>query len=302
MNLSKTEKINCPLCANKSYHQKHKINIWRIVQCSNCKFIYVNPRLQKEELYKIYTSNYFDNKEVGYYHYTENRELRKKNFQKWISDALPYLKQHTPIKALDVGCAAGYCLEVFNEQQWKAYGIELDKDLALQLRRRDFRIFDTPLIQLNTADKFAFISIFDVLEHFTDLHENMATLHSLLEDDGVMVLVTPNYGSWQRKLFRKAWFQFKPAEHINYFSMQTIKKLAGDNGFEIICTKKSGQFCDTLFLENRLKKYNFRFLVPVFHTVIELFNLKGKNFYVDTASLYVVLKKKRTDKQAVTIS
>jgi len=292
MDLSKTEIISCPLCENDSSHQKHKIGSWKIIQCDQCEFVFVNPRLEKSELLKIYSSNYFDNKEVGYSHYTENKTLRKENFQKWVSDAIPFIKHNSSLQALDVGCAAGYCLEVFRQLNWKPFGIELDKELAVSLGGNGYSIFDEPLIQLKTNEKFSFISLFDVIEHLTDLKENMAMLHTLLEDDGVVVLVTPNYGSWQRKLFKKKWFQFKPIEHINYFSRQSINKLATENGFQVVYSKRSGQFCDIAFLENRLKKYHFHFFLPFFYTVIKLFGLKRKHFYVDTASLYVILKKK----------
>jgi 2-polyprenyl-3-methyl-5-hydroxy-6-metoxy-1,4-benzoquinol methylase len=292
MDLSKKESVPCPLCNYDRSHQKHRIQSWRIVQCKNCEFIYVNPRLQKSELLKVYVSNYFNNKKVGYCHYTENKELRKKNFQKWIKDALPYFEKHTSIKALDVGCAAGYCLEVFQEYDWKPYGIELDGKWANALRQNGFTIFDKPLIQFDAAEKFNLISLFDVIEHLTDLQKNMSILHSLLEDSGVVVLVTPNYQSWQRKIFRNRWFQFKPIEHINYFSSKTLQKLATENGFEVVCSKRSGQFCDSSFLEDRLRKYNFKFILPLFYPIVKLLKLQQKSFYIDTASLYVILKKK----------
>jgi len=293
MDLSKIENISCPLCQNQRSVQKHRIHSWHIVQCTNCHFIYVNPRLAKSELLKIYSSNYFDNKEVGYYHYTEAKPLRKENFQKWVHDALPFFNDTTSTKALDVGCAAGYCLEVFNELQWKPYGIELDKKLAASLRQNGFTIFDDPLIELATTEKFNFISLFDVIEHLTELPENMLKLHSMLNEDGITVLVTPNYGSWQRKLFKTKWFQFKPIEHINYFDRKSLQKLANETGFEIVTMKTSGQFCDIPFLANRLRTYHFHFLLPLFNFLVKLFGFKNKHFYVDTASLYVILKKKK---------
>jgi hypothetical protein len=142
--------------------------------------------------------------------------------------------------------------------------------------------------------------LFDVLEHLTDLQENMGRLHSLLTDEGVVVLVTPDYGSWQRKIFGKNWFQFKPIEHINYFSRKTLHKLATENGFEIIKTANSGQFCDVPFLENRLRRYRLHFVLPLFYLVVKLLGLKNKHFYTDTASVYAVLRKKETSAEAAT--
>jgi hypothetical protein len=105
-------------------------------------------------------------------------------------------------------------------------------------------------------------------------------------------MVTPDYNSWQRRLFGKQWFQFKPIEHIQYFSPKTLKQLAEANGFEVIYSKRSGQFCDVAFLENRLRKYRFRKLLPLFRYATGLFRLRNKLFYTDTASRYVILRKK----------
>lgn len=300
INLSKTESITCPLCRSALNQLRHQVAGWKIVECRRCQFVYVNPRLEKTELLNLYASNYFNNKEVGYFNYTESKPLRKKNFRKWVHDALPHVNTHKNVKALDVGCAAGYCLEVFKELGWQPYGIELDKQLVKSLRENGFSIFDIPLLNISTAEKFDLIALFDVLEHLTDLQENMGRLHSLLTDEGVVVLVTPDYGNWQRKIFGKNWFQFKPIEHINYFSRKTLHKLATENGFEIIKTANSGQFCDVPFLENRLRRYRLHFVLPLFYLVVKLLGLKNKHFYTDTASVYAVLRKKETSAEAAT--
>ena len=292
VDFSNIENIECPVCRHFVYQERFQIKTWKIVQCKQCDFVYVNPRLHKQELFKIYTSNYFDNTEFGYYHYTENKDLRKKNFTKWITDSFPFIQKDISIKALDVGCAAGYCLEVFEQNNWTAYGIELDKKIAATLRKKGYTIFDTPLIKLTTQEKFDVISLFDVIEHLTDLNLNMSTLHSLLKDNGIIVLVTPNYNSWQRKMFSKRWFQFKPIEHINYFSKKTMIKLAEENGFEVVFIKRSGQFCDINLLENRLKRYGLHKFLVLLRLFTKFLRLNNKFLYVDTASLYVILKKR----------
>lgn len=296
IDVSKREFISCPVCATSEAKEKYVIGSWKVVLCDNCSFAYVNPRLEKKELYKLYESDYFDNKIVGYYHYTDDKILRKRNFQKWVKDALPYVKANHNLKALDIGCAAGYCLEVFQEHGWQPHGVELDHQLAGELRRKGFTVFDSPLLQLKDVGKYAFVTMFDVVEHLTDLHENISTLRHLLEDDGVAVLVTPNYNSWQRRIFQKKWFQFKPVEHINYFTLATFRELVEANGFRILETKNSGQFCNIAFLENRLRQYNFIFLQPLLRLTRRLLGKKERFFYVDTASLYIVMQKSSAGK------
>jgi 2-polyprenyl-3-methyl-5-hydroxy-6-metoxy-1,4-benzoquinol methylase len=285
------ETVNCPLCNKDDYTLKHQIESWKIVQCKLCDFIYVNPRLQKKELLNIYTESYFDRTDVGYYHYKENKELRKKNFQKWIDDSIQFLSPAENCNALDIGCAAGYCLEIFKAKGWDASGIELNIEYANQLQQDGHKVYSSPFLDAQLDKKYKVITLFDVVEHLSDLQEHFLKINSILDENGIVILITPDYNSLQRKLLGKKWFQFKPVEHINYFSIATFKKLATQTGFEIIADKKAGQYCNTSFLTDRLKKYRFGFFVPLFSLTTKILGLNKKYFYIDTASLYLVLKK-----------
>ena len=291
MDLSKREYINCPLCQANHPQNKYKIDSWNIVKCKNCDFIYVNPRLEKNELLNIYSSNYFDNDTVGYVHYRESRELRTKNFRRWVDDALPYYNVAVPCNALDIGCAAGYCLEVFKSKDWNAFGVELDREYADLLKQSGNRIYNAPLLDISFEERYDIITMFDVIEHLADLQENFAKLHSILNDNGSIVMITPDYNSLQRKLLGKKWFQFKPIEHINYFSLAAIEKLAAKTGFKVVAHKKAGQYSDIAFLADRLRKYKFGAFLPLFRLIVKIAGLENKHLYVDTASLYLVLKK-----------
>ena len=292
MNLANKELVNCPLCSKNNYKKKYKIKIWNIVKCNHCDFVYVNPRLQKEELIKIYRDNYFDNADIGYFHYKENKNLRKKNFQKWIDDSISFFSEVKNANALDFGCAAGYCLEIFKTKGWNPHGIELNTEYASQLQNNGYRIYTDPFLDIQFEEKYAIIALFDVAEHLTNLEDHFNKLYSILDENGIIVLITPDYNSWQRKLFGKKWFQFKPVEHINYFSFTTFKKLTDLTGFKIIMSKKAGQYSDANFIINRLKKYRFGSFLPFLYFFVKLLTLKNKNPYIDTSSLYFVLKKK----------
>jgi len=292
MDPANKEPVNCPLCNKNDYQQKYQIDSWNIVKCNHCGFVYVNPRLKKKELLKLYTDNYFDNTSVGYFHYKENKELRKKNFQKWIDEAFSFQKPDENLNALDIGCAAGYCLEIFTTKGWRPYGIELNTEYANQSQQNGYKVYNSSFLDIHFEEKYSIITLFDVVEHLTDLQEHFSKLHSILDNNGIVVLITPDYDSLQRKLFGKKWFQFKPIEHINYFSLATFKKLTDSTGFQIISSKKAGQYSNADFLINRLKKYKFGFFIPLFNFIAKLFRLKNKYLYIDTASLYVVLKKK----------
>ena len=263
-----------------------------IVKCSGCNFVYVNPRVENEELSSIYEHNYFKNKDYGYVGYEQEKRLRIKNFERWLKNADEYINTTTPVFSLDVGCAAGYCLELMNKKGWNAMGIELDEEMCKSLKQRGFNISNSHIEDFETENKFSIITLFDVIEHIPNIDAVFSKLNSLLTKDGIVIIVTPDHNSFQRKLFGKRWFQYKPIEHIQYFNGHSLQAFAERNGLEIIHQTHCGQYADTRFLINRLSYYHFIFLSKLFNKLFGILSLKDKFFYTDTGSLFVILKRK----------
>jgi 2-polyprenyl-3-methyl-5-hydroxy-6-metoxy-1,4-benzoquinol methylase len=263
-----------------------------IVKCCNCGFVYVNPRVENKELTSLYRHNYFKNKDYGYVGYEQEKRLRIKNFERWLKDAEEYIPLNIPVYSLDVGCAAGYCLELMNKMGWKGKGLELDEEMYISLQQSGYDISKSLLEDFDSENKFSVITLFDVIEHIPNIDKSFGKLNSLLTDDGVVIMVTPNYNSFQRKLFGKRWFQYKPIEHIQYFNKHSLNSFADRNGLQIIHQERCGQYADTQFLLNRLNYYHFTFLSKLFNKIFGILRLKNQFFYTDTGSLFVILKHK----------
>jgi 2-polyprenyl-3-methyl-5-hydroxy-6-metoxy-1,4-benzoquinol methylase len=285
------EHYACSLC--KGNHTKPILNKagFSIVQCSECSFVYVNPRIKNEELEGIYKHNYFKNKDYGYIGYEQEKRLRVKNFEKWLTEAMPFLPNHKVLHALDVGCAAGYCVEVMKDKGWNAEGLELDEEMYTSLVEEGKNVYSSLLESFEKKSKYQVITLFDVIEHIPHLDEAFAKLSDLVDEDGVIIMVTPNHDSLQRRLFGKRWFQYKPIEHIQYFTPETLEVFAKRNNLQVVHQHKCGQYADTAFLINRLKYYHFSFLSIAFEKVFSLLNLRNRFFYTDTGSMYVIFKK-----------
>ena len=123
------QKYSCSLCSKEKTKLLLTKQGFSIVKCSNCGFVYVNPRVENRQLTSIYEHSYFKNKDYGYDGYEQEKRLRVKNFERWLKDAAKYIPAATQIHALDIGCAAGYCLEVMNKKGWIAKGLELDEEM-----------------------------------------------------------------------------------------------------------------------------------------------------------------------------
>ena len=284
----------CSFCNNDNTKPLLKKQGFTIVKCNSCGFVYVNPRIADEALFSIYEHNYFANKNYGYVGYEQEKRLRLRNFDRWLKDAETYLAKRDPVFSLDVGCAAGYCLDLMIERGWNATGIELDREMYNKLKAAGYQVSNSTIADFQSVHKFDMITLFDVVEHLPGIDSVLTKLNSLLSDDGIIVIVTPDHNSFQRKLFGKRWFQYKPIEHIQYFDSHTLKAFAGRNGLEIVSQRSSGQYADTQFLVNRLQYYGFKFFARVFNKLFRILRLSKSYFYTDTGSLFVILKHKST--------
>lgn len=281
----------CPVCSGSTVKNLYKIKGFTIVQCQTCLLVFVNPRIDNKELYTLYTTRYFRNVDNGYEDYELTAHLRMKTFRRWYDEIKPFLKT-TGGSALDIGCAAGYFLDVLKEHGWEGEGIELEDEMLSSIRKKGYRIYNTPLEYFDEKKQFKLITLFDVMEHLPNLHLNLEKLANILDKDGTIALVTPDFNSKQRKIFGKRWFQFKPKEHIQYFTEKTLRKAVTSHGLSIIHTSPSGQYADTSFLYNRLKRYGFTAPAPIFKSLTDIFGLSKRSWYADTGSMLAIIQKK----------
>jgi len=286
-----TQHYDCARCKLNTTKLLFVKQGFSIVQCKNCNFVYVNPRIADEQLADIYKHNYFSNNDYGYNGYEQEKRLRVKNFQKWLNAVKRFIPTNNNIRTLDIGCAAGYCLDVMKINGWQAEGIELDEAMCVSLNNRGFKVSSSGLNNFKNQDKYNVITLFDVLEHLPDVDGVFQRIYNLTADEGIVVVVTPNHGSIQRKLMGKKWFQYKPVEHIQYFTLDSMTAFAERNQFKIIYNSGCGQFADTDFLINRLQYYNFSFPAYLLAKCLKILHLNNRFFYINTGSLFVVLKK-----------
>jgi len=281
----------CPVCSGTVTKNLYRIKGFTIVQCRACSLVFVNPRIDDTELYTIYTTQYFRNVDNGYEDYELTAHLRIKTFQKWYDEIKPFLKTKGG-SALDIGCAAGYFLDVLKEHGWESEGIELEEEMLESVQKKGYRIFNTPLEYFDGGKRYKLITLFDVMEHLPNLHVNLEKLANILDEDGTIALVTPDFNSRQRKIFGKRWFQYKPKEHIQYFTKNTLQNAVTSHNLSIIHTSPSGQYADTSFLYNRLKRYGFNLSARIFKFFTDALGLSKKSWYADTGSMLVILQKK----------
>jgi len=138
-----------------------------------------------------------------------------------------------PGRMLDVGCGAGVLGEAFIRRGWRVCGVEPAAAGAARSRDRGLEVHEGLLSTSPwPAGSFDLITFNHALEHLSDLAAALDRTARLLAPGGRVIVVVPNFGSWQRRLFRGCWFQLDVPRHLQHFDKRTLPGALRRHGIE----------------------------------------------------------------------
>jgi 2-polyprenyl-3-methyl-5-hydroxy-6-metoxy-1,4-benzoquinol methylase len=228
----------CRLCHHEFSSVCFIKDSFTLVRCLSCGLVSVSNPPSKAEIERLYS--FASGYHVGFCD-DNSPEVRY-----YVNQARYYYsrlqKYKTEGRILDIGCSAGLFLEVTREHGWDSYGIEISKDTAELARKRGgIKIVMGSLDQTRFRPKFFdVITMWDVVEHVEDPTHMMTIVHSILKDDGIIALSTPNIDGLFPKIsyiiskFTKDWPHPEPPYHLFQFSKKTLQKLLHLARFEVL--------------------------------------------------------------------
>ena len=83
-------------------------------------------------------------------------------------------------------------------------------------------------------DEFDAITLWHVLEHFTNPHQLMKDCNSKLKQGGRIFIRVPDFTSFWSRVLGSYWIWFQPNNHYVHYSRKSIISLLEQHGFEII--------------------------------------------------------------------
>jgi len=239
----------CPVCGASRHHPfavgfDYELmtcqNPWRLVQCSDCTHVWLNPRPAVSELPVIYPSTYYA------YNYGKINPVARKAKEFLDQRKLGKITRaciRRPRTYLDVGCGDGRFLRVMERSgvpRSGLYGLELDPTVVGRLRAEGYfgvfceRVEAASSVPENSID---LITMFHVIEHVDDPGAVVRQVGRLLSTGGIFALETPNLDSWDARLFQRTyWGGYHFPRHWNLFTPDTITRLLTENGLEIVGT------------------------------------------------------------------
>jgi SAM-dependent methyltransferase len=220
--------IPCPVCLGEARDFVADDNGFTIARCrtQDCRFVYVNPRPNAEEL-AIFYDKFYDPGDVV----PEKWEVEMDDI---VRETCDWLCADRPAgTVLDVGCSFGHLLVQMERQGWKTVGVD-PSAVAVDYARRHLAgevivagFEDAPLAP-GSFD--AVVSLY-VLEHVPDPRGIVEKIHRVLVPGGQAVLRMPFTSPlfWLHKVLRRP-LMYAPM-HLNDFSPMAMGRLARGLGF-----------------------------------------------------------------------
>lgn len=222
----------CPLCDGSHSDPETKIAGYQIDKCSDCGFVFMNPRCTVEQLEAIYTVR--DEKElIDLY----ARIATPKVISEY-HETLAKIEGSVPGKGklLDFACAAGYFFEQAQLRGWDAHGCDVGVWAGRAAAVRGLRNMHIgELDSLGFPDEsFDVVYAAQVFEHLLNPLQHLKALLRVLKPGGLLYIDVPNYRTLPIMLGRDDFMLNEPPQHINYFTPTTLKKMLQKAGLQSI--------------------------------------------------------------------
>jgi 2-polyprenyl-3-methyl-5-hydroxy-6-metoxy-1,4-benzoquinol methylase len=216
---------------------------WTFFSCRDCGFVFANPVPAQETIGQFYAA-------LADEEYSQEDEGRGRNFTTILKRLRPYVQPGSPL--LDVGAASGIFLNLARNAGFRVTGIEPSAALAADAEKLfGLKLFCGTVEQFIANEKFAAVTVLDVLEHVTDPGDFLSVLSRFLAPGGMLVIVTPDISSLAARIMGGRWWHYRVA-HINFFNRRSLARILEDRGFSIILRKRFAWNFSVYYLLTRL--------------------------------------------------
>jgi 2-polyprenyl-3-methyl-5-hydroxy-6-metoxy-1,4-benzoquinol methylase len=231
--------VSCDLCGSESavtiMRRRGTVYDWTfsIVRCTNCRLVYVNPRLSDAAVSDLYDEAYYEGRGFDRsvdYSLDNSRSLdeiriRNGSFVETLRDALGGLKGRS---ILDVGCGMGGFVRALCAEGADAVGTD---DSAISLE--GCRANGTPLASgdvealVRSGSGFDAVTATEVIEHTLSPRAFLQSVVRLVKPGGILYLTT---GNWNLVRHMRGKPYIMPEGHLYYFTPVTMRRYFDDIG------------------------------------------------------------------------
>jgi 2-polyprenyl-3-methyl-5-hydroxy-6-metoxy-1,4-benzoquinol methylase len=229
--------VSCAVCGTDEARPHWDCGAFSFVRCARCGHLYQNPQPDPGVLLDRYDSEYLD-------YEVENDQNFLDLMLKGLADVRYFERMatlHTKPSLLDIGCATGTLLAHARDRGYKVQGLEVCEPAARYgIEHRGVPISVGTLRTVDPAsEQFTSVHFSHVIEHVPDPRDFLLHVRRLMAPSALGVVVTPNSGGLQARLFKQQW-RSAIADHVHLFSRDNLVRLLGETGFTVLAIKTWG--------------------------------------------------------------
>lgn len=211
---------------------------FQIHECLSCGLLFTEPRPDADHIGKYYQSE-------EYYSHQENTKgfiprvyesVKRVNLKMKVKMATAGLPMGT---LLDIGCGVGDFIHEMERSGWNCSGIEPSDDAqAIARKRVKARLYKPDELSTLPNESFDLITMWHVLEHVDNLHEEVNHLYRLLKKGGRVLIAVPNFQSADSQHYKEFWAAYDVPRHLYHFCKESINNIFKNSNLTLTKTDK----------------------------------------------------------------
>ncbi|MBX4196782.1 class I SAM-dependent methyltransferase [Candidatus Pacearchaeota archaeon] len=231
--------MNCVICQGnvKQIPLIHEVSrytrtAYPLFECTNCGLARPHPlpysETTKLSIYDVPENIRFFNKE------TKTIEESSPEYKYYFRHFTPYIdlvnKYNIQGSCLDVGCGVGHLMHMLARKGLNVEGMEISPDLVSALNKK-FKVYCAEVGDKSIKKKYDLITFNHVLEHVEHPESFIKGIYSMLNEQGYIIFAVPFLYGLIPQILRTKWYGLGYGQHLNFFSIKSLKNLLERNGF-----------------------------------------------------------------------
>jgi SAM-dependent methyltransferase len=225
---------------------------YKLVKCSGCSLVFLNPRPGPEIIGRYYSTDYYAhtgvaNRKMGLKERLRSRFMdglggfdRKTIGGRLIHWLVPrgvvdvIIPSDRKGKLADVGCGDGERAGWYRNRGFEVYGVETSEQAVKNAQALGVDARQGTLPDAGYPDNFFDVVVMaHALEHTHSPGVYLREAFRILKPGGLLAVAVPNIESHSANVFKSCWRLLMPPLHLYHFSVPTLTRFLSQSGFKV---------------------------------------------------------------------